>query len=42
VQVRGQGIVSEVIPASGSPLPANRKIWVILKPLSTGDAVTRN
>ena len=41
VQVRGQGIVSEVIPAAGSPLPTNRKIWVILKPLSSGDAVTR-
>lgn len=32
VKTRGSGLVSEVIPAPGSPLPANRKIMVILKP----------
>jgi cell division protein FtsI (penicillin-binding protein 3) len=41
VQVRGQGIVSEVIPTAGSLLPASRKIWVILKPLSSAEAVSR-
>lgn len=29
---RGAGLVSEVIPSPGSPLPANKKIMVILKP----------
>lgn len=31
VQIKGQGVVSEVIPAAGSPIPSSRKIWVILK-----------
>ncbi len=32
IKYRGTGLVSEVIPAVGSPLPANKKITVILKP----------
>jgi cell division protein FtsI (penicillin-binding protein 3) len=32
VKFRGTGLVSEVVPASGSPLPANKKILVILRP----------
>jgi cell division protein FtsI (penicillin-binding protein 3) len=34
VQIHGQGVVSEVIPAAGSPLPSNHKIQVYLKPIS--------
>ena len=32
VRVRGQGLVSEVIPPPGSPLPHNKRITVILRP----------
>ncbi len=31
VKIKGSGMVSEVIPAAGSPVPANKKILVILK-----------
>lgn len=31
VNFRGQGVVSEVIPASGSPLPSDKSVTVILK-----------
>ncbi len=31
LKVRGTGLVSEIIPAPGSPLPANKRITVILK-----------
>jgi cell division protein FtsI (penicillin-binding protein 3) len=34
VQIHGQGVVSEVIPAAGSQLPGNRKIEIYLKPVS--------
>lgn len=32
VRIRGTGLVSEIIPPPGSPLPSSKKITVILKP----------
>lgn len=32
VRIRGQGLVSEVIPSIGSPLPSSKRITVILRP----------
>jgi cell division protein FtsI (penicillin-binding protein 3) len=41
VKVRGTGLVSEVIPAAGSPIPANKKIMVILKPADEIRSLTK-
>ena len=32
VKVRGSGLISEVIPAPGSPMPSNKRLTLILKP----------
>jgi cell division protein FtsI (penicillin-binding protein 3) len=41
VQIHGQGVVAAVSPAPGSPVPANHKITVILKPAAETDSTWR-
>ncbi len=41
VKFRGNGLVSEVIPAVGSPIPADRKILVIMKPAEDFKSITK-